>query len=383
MTTDKDPRVVDLEVEVTGTPEQVWDAIATGPGISAWLQPTKVDEREGGMFAFDMGFGMNDSGTMTAWDPPHRFATGGVQWHAEGTPAASLATEWRVETVSGSTCVVRMVMSGFGSGAAWDREIQELTEGMRKALENLRLYCARRPPRAARRAPQRLSPGGQLAWTRRIGGTETLPEHGRAPSRPEGTTPPTPNIRRDQGAPMRKLYSSTFMSLDGVMESPDQWHFAYYSEEMGQELRSQLESAGAMLLGRVTYEEFASYWPHQPSDAPFAEVNNNIRKYVVSTTLDKAEWNNTTLINQNIPEAIRELKQRPGADLHITGSATLVQSLLEEGLLDELRIQLSPVIVGSGKRLFRDGTASMGLTLVESKTLPHGVLALVYRPAAK
>jgi dihydrofolate reductase len=180
---------------------------------------------------------------------------------------------------------------------------------------------------------------------------------------------------------MRNLYSLTFMSLDGVMESPDRWHFAHYSEEMGQDLRSQLESAGAMLLGRVTYEEFASYWPHQPSDAPFADLNNSIRKYVVSTTMDKAEWNNTTVINRDVPEAIRELKHQHGSDLHIAGSATLVQSLLEAGLLDELRIQLSPVIVGSGKRLFREGAPSTELKLVESKSLPNGVVTLVYRPA--
>jgi dihydrofolate reductase len=173
------------------------------------------------------------------------------------------------------------------------------------------------------------------------------------------------------------------MSLDGVIEAPDRWHFAYYSDQMGQQLRAELESAGAMLLSRVTYQGFAAYWPQQPPDTPFADLNNTIRKYVVSTTLDKANWNNTTLINRNIPQAIRELKQQPGADLHITGSATLVRSLLEAGLLDELRIQLSPVIVGSGKRLFPDGAASMGLELVESNTLPDGVLALVYRPAAR
>lgn len=181
---------------------------------------------------------------------------------------------------------------------------------------------------------------------------------------------------------MRRLYSLTFLSLDGVMEAPDRWHFAHYSDEMGQQLRAQLESAGAMLLGRVTYQDFAAYWPQQPPDAPFADLNNTIRKYVISTTLDKADWNNTTLINRNIPEAIRQLKQQPGGDLHVTGSATLVRSLLEQGLLDELRIQLSPVIVGPGKRLFGDSATPMGLQLVESKTLPHGVLALVYRPAA-
>jgi uncharacterized protein YndB with AHSA1/START domain len=155
MNTDKDPRVIDLQVEVTGTPEQVWEAIATGAGISAWLQPTEVDERVGGAFAFDMaalGLGVNDSGRVTAWDPPRRFATGGVRWQAPGAPAALLATEWLIGTVSGGTCRVRMVMSGFGSGAAWDQEIQALTEGMRKALEDLRSYLASSSPHAAHRS---------------------------------------------------------------------------------------------------------------------------------------------------------------------------------------------------------------------------------------
>jgi uncharacterized protein YndB with AHSA1/START domain len=155
MTSNNDPRAIDLEVEVAGTPEQVWQAIATGAGISAWLQPTTVEERVGGAFAFDMtalGLGLNDSGRVTAWEPPHRFATGGVRWQAPGAPAALLATEWLVETVSGGTCRVRMVMSGFGSGAAWDREIQALTEGMRTALAQLRSYLASRSPQAAHRS---------------------------------------------------------------------------------------------------------------------------------------------------------------------------------------------------------------------------------------
>ncbi len=116
MTADEDSRVINLEVEVTGTPEQVWEAIATGPGTSAWLQPTTVAERGGGTFAFDMGSGRNDSGKVTAWEPPCRFATGEVRWRAEGAPAATLATEWRVEALSGGTCVVRMVMSGSAPG---------------------------------------------------------------------------------------------------------------------------------------------------------------------------------------------------------------------------------------------------------------------------
>jgi uncharacterized protein YndB with AHSA1/START domain len=155
MTTDNDPRVIDLAVEVAGTPEQVWQAIATGAGISAWLQPTTVEERVGGAFTFDMaalGLGLNDSGRVTVWEPPHRFATGGVRWQAQGAPAAPLATEWLVETASGGRCRVRMVMSGFGSGAAWDREIQALTEGMRTALAQLRSYLASRSPHAAHRS---------------------------------------------------------------------------------------------------------------------------------------------------------------------------------------------------------------------------------------
>jgi uncharacterized protein YndB with AHSA1/START domain len=137
---DVQPRAIDLEVEVPGTPEQVWEAIATGPGISAWLQPTSVEERTGGRFAFDMGSGMNESGTVSAWDPPRRFVTQGVRWQVPGAPAAELATEWTVETVSGSTCRVRMVMRGFGSGDTWDDEIDALTEGMRAALDKLRRY---------------------------------------------------------------------------------------------------------------------------------------------------------------------------------------------------------------------------------------------------
>jgi dihydrofolate reductase len=181
---------------------------------------------------------------------------------------------------------------------------------------------------------------------------------------------------------MRHIYASTFMSLDGVTESPDQWHFAYYSDEMAADLRQELESAGAMLLGRITYEAFASYWPSQASHVPFADLNNTMRKYVVSTTLDKADWNNTTLINNDIVRTLHELKREPGSDLHVAGSATLVRSLLEEGLLDELRIQMSPIVVGSGKHLFPEGVPLKKLELVRSTALPKGVLKLIYRPAS-
>jgi uncharacterized protein YndB with AHSA1/START domain len=131
-------RRVELEIEVPGTPEQVWDAIATGPGISAWLHPTTVEEHEGGTFTFDMGGGPA-SGTVAGWDPPHRFVQES-EWTPVSAPPARLATEWLVEAREGGTCVVRMVMTGFGDSTGWDEEIDGMAGGMRSALEHLRLY---------------------------------------------------------------------------------------------------------------------------------------------------------------------------------------------------------------------------------------------------
>ena len=147
-------RRIDESVEVVGTPEEVWAAIATGAGVSGWLHHTEVEGRPGGRFAFDMGIGtgLNDTGTVTAWEPPHRFATGGVRWAPQGdAPAAELATEWTVQARDGGTCVVRMVMSGFGSGAAWDDEIDGMTTGMRAALDSLRAHLAGRAGQAPAR----------------------------------------------------------------------------------------------------------------------------------------------------------------------------------------------------------------------------------------
>lgn len=143
---DTGSRTIDLTVEVPGTPEQVWAAIATGPGVTAWLHPTDIEERAGGRYVFDMqlGAGVNNTGEVAAYERPHRFATAGVQWQPPGdTPAAALATEWLVEVKGGGTCTVRMVMSGFGPGDGWDDEIAGLTEGMRQALQLLRTYLQR------------------------------------------------------------------------------------------------------------------------------------------------------------------------------------------------------------------------------------------------
>jgi dihydrofolate reductase len=135
----------------------------------------------------------------------------------------------------------------------------------------------------------------------------------------------------------------------------------------------------------VTYEEFASYWPYQNSaDQPFTDYLNNTPKYVVSTTLEEPlEWQNSTLIKANIAEEIAKLKRQPGKDIGIVGSGTLVRSLLRDGLLDELRLMIHPVILGDGKRLFEDGLDREALELVDSKTFGSGVISLAYRPSGK
>jgi len=181
---------------------------------------------------------------------------------------------------------------------------------------------------------------------------------------------------------MRKVTAGLFVSLDGVVESPEKWHFPYFNDEMGGAVEAAIAASDAMLLGRVTYQEFAAYWPGVSSeDEPFATHMNNTPKYVVSKTLDKAEWNNSTLISGNVAEEITKLKQQPGKNIGITGSATLVQSLLQDDLLDELGLMIHPVVVGSGKRLFQEGGGPKGLKLVDSMTFSTGVVSLTYQPA--
>jgi dihydrofolate reductase len=186
-------------------------------------------------------------------------------------------------------------------------------------------------------------------------------------------------------APMRKVIASEIVSLDGVVESLDKWHFPYFNDEMGEAIGAAMAQADAMLLGRVTYEEFAAFWPSQEPSEDDQEITaymNNTRKFVVSKTLEEPlEWNNSTLINGDVAEEITKLKQQPGKDISITGSPTLVRSLLQDDLLDELRLMVHPVIVGSGKRLFEDGSDQKALQLVNSKTFSTGVLYLTYQRA--
>ena len=185
---------------------------------------------------------------------------------------------------------------------------------------------------------------------------------------------------------MRKVVAYEFISLDGVIEAPDQWHFPYFDEEMGEAIGESFAASDAMLMGRVNYEGWAAYWPEQdPEENPIADTMNGRRKYVVSTTLEEPlEWNNSTLIKGNeFAEEIRNLKGQEGKDIAISGGPTLVRSLLDYGLLDELKLFVHPIVVGSGRRLFEDEAESRPLELVDSKTFKTGVLYLTYRPVSE
>lgn len=181
---------------------------------------------------------------------------------------------------------------------------------------------------------------------------------------------------------MRKIVAGLFISLDGVYEAPDQWHFPYFDDAMGRAVQTQMDAADTMLLGRVTYQEFASYWPHQsPAENDIADHMNGTPKLVVSTSLEQVDWQNSTLITGNVVEELTRRKQQPGKNINITGSGTLVRSLLRDGLLDELRLLVHPIVVGRGKRLFPQGVEQQPLKLAESTIFPTGVAYLTYQPA--
>jgi len=182
---------------------------------------------------------------------------------------------------------------------------------------------------------------------------------------------------------MRKVVAAEFLSLDGVMESPDKWHFPYFNDEMGQAVGEGFATSDAMLMGRVLYEEWAAYWPQQdPEENPVAAQMNGVQKYVVSTTLEEPlEWSNSTLIKENVAEEIEKLKNQPGKDIVISGSGALVRSLLADGIIDELKLMIHPIVVGGGKRLFEEGEEQTALELVDSEVFSTGVVYLTYGPA--
>lgn len=177
---------------------------------------------------------------------------------------------------------------------------------------------------------------------------------------------------------MRNVVSGLFISLDGVTESPDRWQFDHFDDGMIAAMSAHIAAEDTILLGRVTYEEWAPYWPTS-TDEPYASHINHTPKYVVSTTLDAVEWENSTLVTGDLAGVIARLKQQPGRNIGVAGSPTLVESLLQQDLLDKLTLMIHPVVVGHGKRLFKDGSALKRLELVESKTTPTGVLIATYQ----
>lgn len=181
---------------------------------------------------------------------------------------------------------------------------------------------------------------------------------------------------------MRKLVSNLFVSLDGVVEAPDQWSLGYWNDQLEAVVGQGMAAADAMLLGRVTYEGFADVWPGRTGrDDPGAKFLNSVRKYVLSTTLTEVTWHNSTLLTGDPAGAVRELKDGEGGDIVTSGSPTVVRWLLAEGLVDELHLLLYPVVVGRGKRLFPEQGPDFALELRKSASVGGGVVHLVYAPA--
>jgi dihydrofolate reductase len=181
---------------------------------------------------------------------------------------------------------------------------------------------------------------------------------------------------------MTKLAASLFISLDGVVEAPEQWQRPYFNDEMGAVIGQAIAATGAFLLGRRTYQEWAAFWPQQdPGELPMAAAINGLPKYVVSNSLEEAAWQNSTLLKGDLADEVSKLKQQHDKEIAVNGSATLVRSLLAAGLVDELRLMVHPLVVGSGARLFETGSPQVPLELVESQTFSTGVVNLTYRPA--
>jgi dihydrofolate reductase len=194
---------------------------------------------------------------------------------------------------------------------------------------------------------------------------------------------------------MRKVIVSTFLTLDGVMQAPGApdedrsggfehggWQMPYLDEVAWGAIFEGMDSSDGFLMGRKTYEIMAPYWPNQPDDEPVATHMNNVAKYVVSTTLEEPlEWKNSTLIKGDVTKEVPKLKQHSGKDLQVIGSGELAHSLMQHDLVDEYRLMVHPIVLGSGKRLFKEGAATMPLRLIDSKTSGTGVLILTYQPA--
>jgi dihydrofolate reductase len=193
---------------------------------------------------------------------------------------------------------------------------------------------------------------------------------------------------------MRKLIVNEFLGLDGVMQAPGDpdedrsggfqhggWQRPYFDETFLGIVAESMAQTGGFVFGRRTYEIMAAHWPFQPDDDPFAPTLNGLPKYVASTTLSEPlEWQHSTLLQGDVAKAVAELKEQPGKDLVVLGSGELVQTLMENDLVDRYGLMFNPIILGGGKRLFRDGSAKRELRLVDSKTSETGILITTYEP---
>jgi dihydrofolate reductase len=180
---------------------------------------------------------------------------------------------------------------------------------------------------------------------------------------------------------MGTIVSSFFMSLDGVVEAPNEWHFPYFDDAMGRVVGEGMQTQTAFLMGRRLYDEWSAYWPAQGEDVPFSSYINNIPKYVLThRRIEGSVWTNTTVLGDDPVAQVQALKEQTDGDIGMSGCATTVRWLLANDLLDELNLLLHPIAVGKGQRLFED-TATVPLTLTSSDTLPTGVLHLRYAPA--
>jgi dihydrofolate reductase len=193
---------------------------------------------------------------------------------------------------------------------------------------------------------------------------------------------------------MRKVIVSEFLTLDGVMQAPggsDEdreggfqhggWQMPYFDDAAGSAVDEGFATAGGLLLGRKTYEIFAAYWPNQPADDPFVSTMNSLPKFVASTTLEEPlKWENSTLLKGDVAQEVAKLKEESGGNLLVIGSGDFAQTLIQHDLVNEFQIMVHPLVLGSGKRLFREGSSKRPLRLVDSKTTSTGVLIATYEP---
>ena len=196
---------------------------------------------------------------------------------------------------------------------------------------------------------------------------------------------------------MSQVVVFTHLTLDGVMQAPGRpdedrrggfahggWEPPYADPVMAGVAAEGIAKGGALLLGRRTYEDFAAYWPNQPEPNPFTAVLNNTQKYVASTTLkEPLAWSNSTLLKGDAAEAVARLKEQPGKDLVVLGSGELVQSLMRRNLVDEYILLVHPLVLGTGRRLFAEGSPTTALRLVDTKTTTTGVVIVTYQPAER